>query len=213
MTNAPRTITTTNPGEGGTTEAFWRGRFGDDYAKRSPGDRQAVTAMLRKVVLGRPIHSVLELGAGTGNNMRALLDIDQTLELAAVEINDSAAAEIPRGVEIHRTTVAAFDCDRRWDMVMTRGLLIHIPPEDLPLVYAKILRAAGRYVLLAEYYNPTRVEVPYRGHAGRLWKADFAGEMLDAYPSLHLVNYGFAYHRDPLHPQDDVSWFLLERQS
>jgi spore coat polysaccharide biosynthesis protein SpsF len=26
-----------------------------------------------------------------------------------------------------------------------------------------------------------------------------------------LVDYGFAYHRDPAFPQDDITWFLLEK--
>jgi len=52
--------------------------------------------------------------------------------------------------------------------------------------------------------------VPYRGNAERLFKRDFAGELIDRY-GLQLVSYGFAYHRDPYHPQDDITWFLLEK--
>jgi hypothetical protein len=28
---------------------------------------------------------------------------------------------------------------------------------------------------------------------------------------LRLVDYGFVYRRDPAHPQDDLTWFLLEK--
>ena len=65
---------------------------------------------------------------------------------------------------------------------------------------------------IAEYYNPTPVEVKYRGHDGRLFKRDFAGEMLDRFPDLKLVDYGFNYHRDHNFPQDDGNWFLLEKR-
>jgi hypothetical protein len=34
--------------------------------------------------------------------------------------------------------------------------------------------------------------------------------MLDRFPDLSLVEYGFVYHRDPF-PQDDLTWFLLEK--
>jgi len=44
-----------------------------------------------------------------------------------------------------------------------------------------------------------------------LFKRDFAGEMLDRYPALKLLDYGFVYRRDPLFPQDDMTWFLLEK--
>jgi spore coat polysaccharide biosynthesis protein SpsF len=36
--------------------------------------------------------------------------------------------------------------------------------------------------------------------------------MLDMFPALKLIDYGFAYHRDPAFPQDDVTWFLMEKQ-
>jgi spore coat polysaccharide biosynthesis protein SpsF len=65
---------------------------------------------------------------------------------------------------------------------------------------------------VCEYYNPTPVEVTYRGHEQALFKRDFAGEMLDAFPELTLVDYGFTYHRDPKFPLDDSTWFLMEKQ-
>ena len=51
----------------------------------------------------------------------------------------------------------------------------------------------------------------YRGHEGKLFKRDFAGELLDKYPDLKLIDYGFVYHRDTNFPQDDCTWFLLEK--
>jgi spore coat polysaccharide biosynthesis protein SpsF len=56
------------------------------------------------------------------------------------------------------------------------------------------------------------VEVPYRGNSGKLFKRDFAGEMLDRYSDLQLLDYGFGYHRDPQFPVDDITWFLLEKR-
>ena len=68
------------------------------------------------------------------------------------------------------------------------------------------------HILIAEYYNPAPVEVSYRGNSGKLFKRDFAGEMLDRYADLHLLDYGFGYHRDPQFPVDDITWFLLEKR-
>jgi spore coat polysaccharide biosynthesis protein SpsF len=62
-----------------------------------------------------------------------------------------------------------------------------------------------------EYYNPSPVSVPYRGHNDRLFKRDFAGEMLNKYPNLKALDYGFVYRRDPNFPLDDVTWFLMEK--
>ena len=64
--------------------------------------------------------------------------------------------------------------------------------------------------MINEYFNPTPVSIPYRGHENKLFKRDFAGELIDSY-SLKLVDYGFVYSRDNLYPQDDMTWFLLEK--
>jgi pseudaminic acid biosynthesis-associated methylase len=90
-------------------------------------------------------------------------------------------------------------------------VLIHINPDRLRSVYETLHKASSRLILVCEYYNPTPVAIPYRGHADRLFKRDFAGEMLDAFPDLRLVDYGFAYRRDPAFPQDDITWFLMEK--
>ena len=100
---------------------------------------------------------------------------------------------------------------QRFDLVLIKGVLIHINPDYLPQVYETLYQSTGRYLLISEYYNPTPVQVSYRGHSDRLFKRDFCGEFLDHYPDFELIDYGFVYHRDPNFPQDDTTWFLLER--
>jgi spore coat polysaccharide biosynthesis protein SpsF len=36
---------------------------------------------------------------------------------------------------------------------------------------------------------------------------------MERHPSMQLVDYGFAYRRDPNFPQDDITWFLMEKRS
>jgi spore coat polysaccharide biosynthesis protein SpsF len=106
-----------------------------------------------------------------------------------------------------------FAPQRTWDLVIVKGVLIHIKPDDLPQAYEKLAASCGNYLLVAEYYNPVPVTVPYRGHTDRLFKRDFAGEIMDRYPQIQLIDYGFAYHRDPNFPQDDITWFLMRKES
>ncbi len=35
--------------------------------------------------------------------------------------------------------------------------------------------------------------------------------MLDKFPDLVLIDYGFVYHRDSYFPGDDLTWFLMEK--
>lgn len=198
-------------------EEFWAGSFGDEYSVRNTGDDWiAANCALFSKVLGRTrdVRSVIEFGANIGLNLRALGLLLPESQLAAVEINASAIERLRTWgrCEVHSQSIIDFEPDREYDFVLIKGVLIHIHPDFLQKVYERLYRSSGRYICVVEYYNPTPVALSYRGHADRLFKRDFAGEMLDAYRDLRLVDYGFCYRRDPNFPQDDVTWFLLEKQ-
>jgi spore coat polysaccharide biosynthesis protein SpsF len=198
-------------------ERFWATDFGDAYAARNRGaDVDASNLALFSRILARTtgVASVLELGANIGLNMRAMHQLLPAAELSAVEINETAAKEL-RGlgyVKVYHQSLLDFKVDHVRDMTLIKGVLIHINPSHLPVAYELLYRSAKRYVCVAEYYNPSPVEVSYRGHSDRLFKRDFAGEMMDAYNDLRLVDYGFVYRRDPNFAQDDITWFLMEKQ-
>lgn len=197
-------------------ERFWAGDFGDEYTRRNRGQAvvAANTAFFARVLSRLPkLGSVLELGANIGMNLLALRRLLPEARLSAVEINESAARELQRieGVEVTVGSLFDFVPTFPADLAFIKGVLIHIAPEMLPDAYAALYRSSSRFVCLAEYYNPTPVEVPYRGHSGKLFKRDFAGELLDRYPDLHLVDYGFVWRRDAF-AQDDLTWFVMERR-
>ena len=99
------------------------------------------------------------------------------------------------------------------DLALIKGVLIHMNPDILGSVYKKLVNSMRRYLLVAEYYNPSPVTVKYRGKEVSLFKRDFAGEIMDEYPEMALVDYGFVYRRDPAFHQDDLTWFLMEKLS
>lgn len=194
----------------------WRGEFGNHYTDRNQGRVPANRAFFRKA-LAKAIWTgparVLELGCGAGENLQALRQLYPTHHLEGVEINAKAAAIARNHLHLVREhSILDFTADEPFDLVFTKGVLIHIHPSELHRAYDVMVRASRRWVLVAEYYNPTPMEIPYRGQAGLLWKRDFAGELLSAYQELRLVDYGFTYHRDP-YPQDDITYFLLEKRT
>lgn len=101
---------------------------------------------------------------------------------------------------------------KKFDLTFTCGVLIHINPDKLNIVYEKLYNYSNRYILIAEYYSPRPVGISYRGNKDRLFKRDFAGELMDKYENLDLIDYGFVYHRDNNFPDDDINWFLLEKK-
>ena len=112
---------------------------------------------------------------------------------------------------VFEQSIFEYSNDKLFDLSFIKGVLIHINPEKLPIVYENLYASSKKFILIAEYYNPSPVTIPYRWESDKLFKRDFAGEMLDKYPDLKLINYGFVYHRDNSFKQDDVTWFLLEK--
>lgn len=199
-------------------ESFWSGDFGDAYTERNQGSiHEAALLHFFSEVLGHTgkLDSAIEFGANRGLNLVTLRRLVPDISLSAIEINDSAVAHLQTipGLEVNPRSILDFQPERTFDLSFIRGVLIHINPEKLNEVYDKLYQSSHKFILVAEYYNPTPVALPYRGHEERLFKRDFAGEMLDRFPDLTLRSYGFRYRRDPLFPQDDISWFLMQKQA
>lgn len=197
-------------------ENFWAGEFGNQYLVRNRGaDLIAGNLALFSKILSTtaPIRSVIEFGTNIGLNLIALKQLLPSADFSGIEINAEAAESVRQlgGIKVYHQSILDFVPDTPREFVFTKGVLIHINPDMLPKLYDLLFQTSSRYICLTEYYNPTPVSIPYRGHDNVLFKRDFAGEMLDRFKELRLVSYGFSYHRDNNFPQGDANWFLLEK--
>lgn len=198
-------------------ENFWAGEFGDDYIGRNES-KQLLASNLNFFSkafssINRP-SSIIEFGANIGMNLQAMTLLFPEIESFGIEINKTAAERLGEfiGAEnVYNGSIFDFETDKKFDISLIKTVLIHINPEMLPAVYEKLYNSSNKYILICEYYNPSPMTVTYRGHTERLFKRDFAGEMLETYADLKLVDYGFSYKRDNSFPQDDITWFLLEK--
>jgi pseudaminic acid biosynthesis-associated methylase len=198
-------------------EQFWSGNFGTEYIQRNKSDHLLASNLnffskaLDKI---ESIDSVVEFGANIGMNLKALKLLYPHQEQYAVEINPDAAKELAQlidGKNIFNGSILDFVPAKKTTLSLIKGVLIHINPEVLQDVYTRLYEASKKYILICEYYNPTPVSINYRGHSDKLFKRDFAGEFMDKYPDVELINYGFTYRRDPVFPQDDITWFLMRK--
>lgn len=197
-------------------ENFWAGDFGNEYIERNQGEKliNANVVLFGQILRAAPgVRSIVELGCNIGLNLRALNRINSGFELCGYEINATAAQKArEQGVAqiLEGTILDPLPADVQYDISFTKGVLIHINPTELHKVYENLYKLSKRYIVVCEYYNPSPVSIRYRGNDDKLFKRDFAGELIDRY-GLRLVDYGFTYHRDSYFPQDDSTWFLLEK--
>lgn len=199
-------------------EKFWEGEFGNEYIDRNSDVYSiAKRTILFSKVLTKTIgvNSILEIGANIGHNLNAIRNIMPVCTLGAVEINKKATKTLRQldAIKVFEGSIFNFNESElgKYDLTFTSGVLIHINPERLIEVYAKLYNCSKKYILIMEYYNPVPIEISYRGHSEKLFKRDFAGEMLNLYPNLELIDYGFQYHRDNNFPADDITWFLMRK--
>lgn len=199
-------------------EKFWASsEWGEDYIKRNgqeliKNNINFFSSIFEKCT---NVNSIIEFGSNIGMNLHAIDKLFNSVELSAIEINTEAVSELKKLdflTDVFHESILEFKAKKTWDFVFIKGVLIHINPEYLDTVYEKLYECSNKYILIAEYYNPSPVTIKYRGHEDRLFKRDFAGEMLEKYDDLELVDYKFVYHKDNNFPQDDITWFLLKKK-
>lgn len=186
---------------------LWSGSFGDAYT-----DRNRVDYSLRKPFWQRMIditgaRSFLDIGCNAGWNMMSLRELDPDFEMSGVDINRHALEQAKAaGLDVYELpadeVVKEFGTGCA-DLVVTSGVLIHIPPEDLVRTMAAILDASRQWVLAIEYPSDRQVAVEYRGIANALWKNDFGKLYADR--GLTLVETGKA------EGFSDCEYWLLEK--
>jgi len=198
-------------------EGFWAGEFGDEYINRNKTDSllaSNINFFSKSLARTDQIKSCIEFGANIGMNLRAIKMLYPKIHLNAIEINKTASQQLTSFIDkksVFTGSIFNYEISQKFELVLIKGVLIHINPNKLDEVYKKLYESSSRYILIAEYFNPSPVEVNYRGHTDRLFKRDFAGDILDKYPEIKLLDYGFSYHRDSHFPQDNITWFLLKK--
>ena len=197
-------------------ESFWANNFGNEYIDRNNSEELVVRRMVNFATMlksTQKIKSIVELGSNIGLNGIALKRLNKDFSLTGYEINEKAV-ELANKQNIGKfyceSIINKIDNDMKYDLAFTSGVLIHVNPNYLEKVYENLYNLTSRYVIINEYYNPNPTSVVYRGIKDKIFKRDFAGELMDRY-SFNLIDYGFFYRRDNYFPRDDTNWFLLEK--
>jgi pseudaminic acid biosynthesis-associated methylase len=199
-------------------EKFWAQEFGNEYMKRNASDDYLASNLnffSRALKYVQKPGSLIEFGGNIGMNLKAIKLLFPSINLFGIEINKLASEQLAKVVgaeNVFNGSIYDYEPKQKFDVALIKGVLIHINPDMLPEVYERLYQSSSKFILICEYYNPVPMMIGYRGHNDRMYKRDFAGEMLDKYPDLKLVDYGFCYARDKAYLNDDSTWFLLEKK-
>ena len=207
----------------------WAGAFGTAYQERNASSWKSIkdrSRMFGDVFQSMEIAnkakptsepfptSVLEVGGGCGDNLRAIDMIYERsrapIKLMSCDPNEAARKAMSDIASVMPGDLANLPYqDGSADLVFTSGVLIHVPPEALERALSEIHRVSKRWILSIEYYNVVPEEIAYRGNDEMTWRRDWGEAWMSQFPKLNIIGYGFCWKR--FTGLDNVHWFLFEK--
>ena len=132
---------------------------------------------------------ILEFGCNVGLNLEGLKNIGFK-KLTGVEINENVcklAKERNPSFNIINSSIENFKTNKKYDLVFTSGVLIHINPKSINSILTKILSFSKKYIWGLEYFSEEISEVSYRGSQDICWKQNFPEKFKEINPKLQYV--------------------------
>ncbi len=181
----------------------WQGEFGREYHDRNQVDWRTRVDGFRAMI-PKDVRSVLEVGCGPGHNMLALQELG--LRVYGYEPNKYARDQaISHGLGVFELSVYDLPSSTRVDLVMTSGVLIHVPSDRLGEAMRNVHDSARRYILAVEYAGDGE-PVEYRGEPDMLWPRDYGSLYQTLFPRLELVGTG-----TDVSGFEGATWWLLKK--
>ena len=109
--------------------------------------------------------------------------------LNGVELNETALKTARKnfpGNKLFSFRYRKFETDKKFDLVFTFGVLIHLNPEIINNTIKKIHSLSNMYIFGHESYSKELQEVNYRGYTDVFWKQDFMNKYIENFPTLSI---------------------------
>jgi len=208
---------------------FWSGEFGRNYTDRNTTDYEAWdkqyiekygisrSDMNHEFLLDLPKDlRILEVGCNTGQQIIALRQ--QGFEnVTGIELQFYAAKRArDRAHNIPVIQGSGFEIPFKtgsFELVFTSGVLIHIAPDNLPIIMGEMYRCTSRFIWGFEYHAHTLTEINYRGNTGVLWKGDHASMFMTLFPDLMLAKKRFYPYINANERGNIDCMYLLEKRT
>lgn len=122
--------------------------YRSSHRVHAPADRARTVRMVLAIgdyMLGRPVRSVLDIGAGEGLWFVELRRLRAAIRYAGVDPSEYAVARYGRTRHLARGSLAELPprlAARQWDLVVCSGVLNYLPPRELRAGLARIAELA-----------------------------------------------------------------------
>lgn len=156
-------------------ESAWEGSHGFKYViHHLPEDWRATRIEKWKTILSRTseVESVFEVGCNIGANLNALRLLLPDAFLSGIEANSYAAYEaskIKNSYVYSGSTSEISKINRKFDLVFSRGVLIHINPDLIDDLLKEMILMSGKYLLIWENFSP--IILPHSKYNSKVNKA------------------------------------------
>lgn len=158
-------------------------KFLAQIAEDPNGVHAAIAAHVRGLLVAREPGSLLEVGCGNGRHLRVAAELGYfahgiDLSEGMIAANDDTGREATAGWTTSQGNIVTDKIlmdrlqDPFWDYTMSITCLMHIAPEHLVDVLAKLLRATRRELILVEEHGEPAEDLSEACHCG-WWRHDY----------------------------------------
>ncbi len=200
-------------------EDFWINKITESYAQDNSVFDEELGLLAWERILSKidksDISNYLDCGSNIGRNITFLKKILPTATANIVELAKGPYEKCLKDFQIGESFLGPIkdsNFTRKFDLVFTSGVLIHINPDDLLQSMERMYEMSSRYILIGEYFNRTPVMISYRGEEDRLFKRDFGKLFLENF-DCKVLDYGFLWgHEFDSAGFDDLTYWLFEKR-
>ncbi|MGF1864668.1 class I SAM-dependent methyltransferase [Enterovibrio norvegicus] len=165
-------------------------------------------------------HSILEFGCNIGSNLKAINLINPNYDLSGIEINPFAVDQVRKlpFVKAEEGSIVNHDMGDKYDFVFSRGVLIHINREDLPVVFDNMVKHSRKYIMLFENYNDEDealdgygklVTGGESGESYQFW-ANYPKLFKSQHPDWELISSGVRTEKGRTPVKGDLYWAIFK---
>jgi spore coat polysaccharide biosynthesis protein SpsF len=205
-------------------ERAWFGKHGFRYIIHHMGEDWEKTRLpIWQLILPLipDVTSVCEFGANIGANMKAIRHLRPDLIVHGVEVNPVACRLLRgEGFDAKQDSIAEVALDRKFDIVFSRGVLIHIKPSDLHKAMRNMAKHSSRYVMIYEHYSEAMKSLDGYAKAvakttgeeseGYQFWGDFPNEFKKLHPDWKHIRSGVNLDIDRAPKEGDLHWTIFE---